>query len=153
VLLRDAQPTFNEIEGEPDVRKRRERERARDFAIGKLLKMHRDAEKQGSLNQLDLQVRMFCDAHKARNAGVLPKSKGGRPLDEHRRLSIAVHVHEAIEARGRKRGSVEEALREVAERDCVSYDHVRDIYHDPDPEWQSTVAAELSRRRYETGAG
>jgi hypothetical protein len=64
-----------------------------------------------------------------------------------------VHVQEAIEARGRKRGSVEEALREVAERDGVSYDHVKDIYNDPDPDWRYTVAVELSRRRYEAGAG
>ena len=48
VLLRDAQPTVDEIEGESDLRKRRERERARDFATGKLLKLYRDAEKQGS---------------------------------------------------------------------------------------------------------
>jgi hypothetical protein len=120
-----------------------------NFATDKLLKLCRDAEKQGTVDQLDPAVRIFCDTQKARNAGRLPKSKGGRPTDEHHRLLIAVHVQEAIEARSGRRGSVEEALREVAERDGVSYDHVRDIYYDPDPEWRDTVAKELARLRYE----
>jgi hypothetical protein len=110
VLLRDAQPTVDEIEREPDVHKRRERERARDFAISKLLKLYRDAGKKSTVDQLDPRVHFFCETQKARNGGVLPRSAGGRPTDEHRRLLIAVHVQEAIEARGGRRGSVEEAL-------------------------------------------
>jgi hypothetical protein len=58
-----------------------------------------------------------------------------------------VHVEEAIEASGGKRGSVKAALREVAKRDGVSYDHVRDIHYDPDAEWRRIVAVELDRRK------
>jgi hypothetical protein len=58
-----------------------------------------------------------------------------------------MHVEEAIEVHGGKRGSVEVALLEVAKRDGVSYDHVRDIHYDRDPEWRRIVAVELDRRK------
>jgi hypothetical protein len=153
VLLRDAQATDDEIKREPDAGRRRERRRERDFARDRLLKLCRDAEKRGTFDQLDPMLRLYCRMQKERNAGVLPKPKGGRPTSEHHRLLIAVHVHEAIEARGGTRGSVELALREVAQRYGAAYDHVRDIYYDRDPEWRRAVAAELARRRYEAGQG
>jgi hypothetical protein len=161
VLLRDAMPTYREIAGEPDLRKRREKERARDFAIDCLAKMYRDAQKRRprgrprkvpevaerkQTGQLDPRVRIFCEQLKDHNHGRLPRPKGGRPTAEHRRLLIAVRLHEAIEARGRKRGAVKEALSEVAECYGLSYDHVWDIYRDRDPEWLDTVAVELARR-------
>jgi hypothetical protein len=149
VLLRDGQPLHKEIEGEPNPRKRRERERARDFAHDCLFKMYRYAERRGKLEDLDIRVRFFCEESRERNAGILPRPTGGRPTLEHRRLSLAVHVIEEIEALGRKRGSIELALKTVAKRDNVSYDHVRDIHYDPDPGWRRVVAAELARRKFE----
>jgi hypothetical protein len=55
-------------------------------------------------------------------------------------------VQEAIDARGKKRGSVEEALNEVAERARVSYDRLREIYYDSD---RLAVEVELDRRKYD----
>jgi hypothetical protein len=114
VLLRDGQPLHKEIEGEPNPRKRRERERARDFARDCLFKMYRYAERRGKLEDLDIRVRFFCEESRERNAGILPLPTGGRPTLEHRRLSLAVHVIEEIEALGRKRGSIELALKTAA---------------------------------------
>jgi hypothetical protein len=149
VLLRDARPTKAEITDEPDPSKRRDTQRAYELAVDQLTKMYRSARKSGKLDRLDPRVRNFCELLKDRNQGRLPKPKGGRPTAEHRRLSMAIEVKTAIGARGKKRGSVEQALREVSERFGVSYDHLRDIHYDRDPEWRSTVKAELSRRKFE----
>ena len=149
VLLRHAQPLHKEIEGETDSRARRERERARDFARDCLFKMYRYAEKRGKLGDLDIRVRFFCEQLRLHNDGILPRAKGGRPVSDHRRLLIAVHVHQEIEALGRKKGSVEKALKHVAEDDGVSYEYVREIHYDRDPEWRRIVAVELARRKFE----
>jgi hypothetical protein len=82
VLLRDVQPTWREIDGEPLAYKRRERIRARDSATDDLIKMCKDAEKRGALAKLDIRVRNFCEGLKAQNRGRLPKPMGGRPIDE-----------------------------------------------------------------------
>jgi hypothetical protein len=147
LLLRDAQPTWREIEGEPNAQRRRERIRARDLAYGELIKIYRDAERCGAVCRLDIRVRSFCEAVMARNRGRLPTPKGGRPADQHRRLLLAVKIHEEIRARGKKWGSVESALNDVAARLGVSYDHLRDIYYDPDPEWRAAVEVELAHRK------
>jgi predicted HTH domain antitoxin len=151
VLLRDAQELTVAELAEPDARKRRERERDRDLAIAHLRKICRDAKKLRQLSQLDrASVRIFSELLKDRNRGQLPKAKGGRPTGEHKRLLIAVHVHEvkkAIEGTGTKRGSLKAALYEVAKRDGVSHDHVSDIYKDRDPDFRRDVAVELDLRR------
>jgi hypothetical protein len=146
VLLRDANPTYDQIEDETDSPKRRERKRAHDFAIDCLTKMYRRAEKRGQISQLNFRVRLFCKRLMERNHGRLPDPKGGRPTDEHRRLLIAVHVREAISSRGGKRGAVKQALDQVAEDDGVSYEYVREIHYDRDPEWQRGVDVELACR-------
>jgi hypothetical protein len=115
--------------------------------------MYNDAEKAGRIQELDFDVRMFCEDLKKRNRGRLPKPKGGRPTAEHRRLLIAVHVEEEIEARGRKWGSVEEALKEVAKRDGAAERYVRNIYNDREPEWRRAVAVELAWRKHEANKG
>lgn len=71
-MLRNAQPTWAEIAGQSDVRKRRKRERARDLAFEHLTKMYRDAEKHKQMGQLDLLVRLFGEELKKRNHGQLP---------------------------------------------------------------------------------
>jgi hypothetical protein len=144
VLLRDAQPTYADIEGETDVRKRRANERARDVARDRLMKMYREALKSGQLDKLDFGVRMFCEELRKRNRRHLPKPKGGRPTNEHRRLLIAVDMRETIDRHGGKRGSVERALKEVTERQNTTYRYVRNIHYDRDPEWRRTVKAELT---------
>lgn len=144
VLLRDARPTYVAIEGEPDLRKRRERARERDLAIDRLLKMYREAEKSELLDKLDFRVPMFYEELKQRNRGRLPKAKGGRPTTEHRSLLFAVRVQEAIERRGGKWGAVEAALKEVSDRYGISSHHLKDIYKDRD---RRAVAVELELRR------
>jgi hypothetical protein len=76
-LLRNAQPTRREIDGEPNLRKRRERLRARDAAIDTLMRMDREADKHGS--RPDERVRNFIEALKASNDGCLPRPRGGAP--------------------------------------------------------------------------
>jgi len=153
VLLRDAEPLHSEIEGEPDKDKRRERKRARDFARGELFKMYRDVEECGNLHTLDIAVRMFCEQEIARNGGVLPKSPGGRPTKEHERLLVAVHVLESIAVLGKRRGKVELALRETADRFGLAYDHVRDIFYDRDPNWRRALKAEMAWRKLPSHEG
>jgi hypothetical protein len=103
VVLRDAQPTWREIKGEKNVHKRRERRALAISARDELIKMHRDAEKRGALAQLDIRVRNFYEAEKARNRThhrarlPKPKGKGGRPMDQHHRLLLVVKVHEEID--------------------------------------------------------
>jgi hypothetical protein len=154
ILLRDAVPTWTEIEGEPDGLKRRKRRRECDGARDDLVRLYRDAQKRGTLHNLDIRIRHSCEQLADQNGGQLPRALNtGRPADEHRRLLIAVHVRESIEARGGKRGSVIAALDEVAKRHALSFDQVRDIYYDPNPEWRRTVEVELNRRTLEAEAG
>jgi hypothetical protein len=172
LLLADARMT---MKGEPDPRKRRKLERDRDLAIGQLTQMYRRAEKRGQKDQLDFRVRLFCELLKDRSKakerqrlraafpeksadeiecilgeGSLPKPKGGRPAKEHDRFSIAADVLEAIERHGvEERGSVEEALEEVAERHATTYRYVRNIYYefyDCDPNWRRAVLLDLAMR-------
>ena len=159
VLLRDAQPTYAEIACERDSRKRRERERACELAIDRLVKMYRDAKKADKLGQLDFRVCTFCEELKQRNHGQLPKAKGGRPAAEHRGLLIAMHLQEAIERSGEKYGSKEQAFKEIAARDdlfdqrrrspqwATRYEYVKEIYYDSDPDFRRAVAVELELRR------
>lgn len=134
-LLRDARPTLGEI-GDRS-------------AIEALVKIYRAAEKRGDLARLDVRVRNFYEDLRA--SGHLPTSKGGSPKGKrHRRLLLAIKVHEAIAAHGKKRRNVESALREVA--DClgdVSYNYLKEIYYDRDPKWRRDVEVELDRRKCE----
>ena len=148
ILLRNASPTWLEIEGELDPIKRRVHERERDIARDELMRMYRDWLR--GVSPIDFRVRVSCERWIAKNGSHLPRPLNtGRPPDKHRRLLIAVHVKEAIEASGGKRGSVEAALLEVARREGVSYDYVRDIHYDRDPECRRIVAVELARRQAE----
>src|SRR6476660_5175875 len=86
ILLRDAEPTLAEIEGQPTQRKRRENERSRALAIDELVMMYREAAKLGILDRLDPRVRNFCERLKGKEGkfGRLPR--------------IEITVLEAIEA-------------------------------------------------------
>jgi hypothetical protein len=155
VLLRDAQPTRFEIENEPNLQKRRERQRARDIATDDLIELVREHETQGRLKQLDPRVRLFWEQLKS-SRGKLPKRKGGRPSSSHQQLLIAAEIRERITANGGRRGSVAKAIRETFERYGKRFgiqriETIKDIHYNPDPEWQRTVDAELARRKYETG--
>jgi hypothetical protein len=103
-----------EIEHEPNPRKRREFKCARDQAIARLTKLSWVPE-----------VRVLLDHLSDRYGDHLPKAKGGRPPNEHRRLLIAVNLYETIERRGRKRGDIEAAILEIAERDELFDDRKR----------------------------
>src|SRR5262249_62434819 len=108
VLLRDAQPTRREIDGEPNLRERRERIALAKSARGVLMRMHRDAEKRRSLHRLDPRVRNFIEGVKARNGGRPPKPKRGKPPGHRNNKSflLAVKVQEANEAPRRRHGRV-----------------------------------------------
>lgn len=150
-LLRDAEPTWNEIRGEPDARKRRAAKRRRDIAIDELVTLFREYNEQKRLNAVDPRVLLFCNELKKQNGHQLPKRRGGRPVDMHRRLLIAVSVIDAVEQRGDLRNKVEPALAEVAAKFNVTSRTVRDIYYDRDPDWMFELNAEMSRRRFEFG--
>lgn len=163
LLMRDAITTDVEIEHEPDPCKRRKLKRTRDEAIARLMKL-----------SWDPHVRVFLDHLRDHYGDDLPKAKGGRPANEHRRLLIAVHVREAIERRGGKHGDIEAAIKEIAERDelfderkrqrpsgrkgrqvsepqpsepATRYDYIKEILKDTDPDWHRAVAVELKLRR------
>jgi hypothetical protein len=163
LLMRAAMTTDAEIAGEPEPGKRRELKRARDEAIARLTKMPWNPE-----------VRVFSDHLRDRYGDRLPKAKGGRPANEHRRLLIAVNLHETIKRRGGKHGDIEAAIWEIAERDelfdkrkrrrpsgrkgqqvlepqpsepATRYDYIKEILNDTDPKWLKAVAVELKLRR------
>jgi hypothetical protein len=110
------------------------------------MKMYLDADKHGTMYRLDITVRNLCEGLKARNRGRLPKPKGGRPTDARGRLLIAIEVQEAIDAYGKKRGSLEQALKDVSERRKIGYDYVREVYYGPDRKWRLAIKAELALR-------
>jgi hypothetical protein len=142
-------PRGKQWEGEPSVRKLRERERARVSAIEELARMYREAEKRGSLDQLDIRVRNLIERVKASNGGSLPEPKGGRPFGhrDSKRLSYAIKAHAAIAARGKKK--VTDVLYDTAEQLGVSYDYLYEIYYDIDSEWRQDVKTELARKEWE----
>jgi hypothetical protein len=137
VLIRDAEPKWCEIEGEPNPRKRRENERARDIARDKIVTIYRQHEEQGRLHELPPDIQVFCKQLKQQHGGKLPRRKGGRPPGEHKTLLIAVSVTEALAAQTGKRKSVTQAIRHVHEtfkfngkRCVVPEATIRDHYYD-----------------------
>jgi hypothetical protein len=157
--------TDAEIEAELDPRKRRELKQSRNEAVARLKQL-----------SWDPGVRVFLDLYGDR----LPKAKGGRPANEHRRLLIAVNLHEAIDRRGRKHGDIEKAIWEIAGRDelfderkrrrpsgrkgrhvsepqpsepATRYDYIKEILNDTDPDWLRAVAVELKLRREKIHSG
>jgi hypothetical protein len=146
ILLRDAQPTWREIEGEPDPKKQKENKRKQDDATDHLITIYCDRQEQGRLDELDRQVLSFCEQLKSRNGGKLPRRIGGRPENSHRRILIAISVMDAINQKGGARGAVEQAFKEVAVKFDITPRSVRDIYYDRDPEWMDDLNAEIARR-------
>jgi len=152
-LMRDALPTWREIEGESDPCERRRNERKRDIAIHEIVTIYRDHEKQRQLDKLPPDFLIVCEHLKHRNGGKLPTRKGGRPPDEHKKLLIAVAVKEALEAQaGRK--SVTAAVRHVhktfvlnGKRCTVPENTIRDYYYDRAPGWQRAIKVELAWRQ------
>jgi hypothetical protein len=147
VLLRDAKPTWHEIEGEPSARKR-----SRDSAINELIKIGQTGMHRGEkLGALDLcRIRNFCNDlgrnRKIRMRG-LPKRNGGRPKESPARLRLAVAIWEAIETNRKKpeneREKASSVLEKVAHRLHKKLSYVREVYYDRDPEWRPAVEAEL----------
>src|SRR5262245_12003515 len=131
VLLRDAQTTQHEIEGEPNARKRQDRIRARDSASDELMKIVRTktfrGKKLGALEQL--HVNNVIKGLMARNRGQLPRPKGGRPREHPCHLQLAVRVLDELEAREEKE-SIDSALKKIADDLGKNCDYVREIYYD-----------------------
>jgi hypothetical protein len=140
IVLRDAQPTRSEIEREPDALRRQ------DWATRMLGSIYHDAEKHGELHRLDPRIRNFCERYKA-NHGHLPRSEGGRPPDRDRRLLIAVAIHDEVKALGPER-NIESALWEVTIRMGGSYDYVKEIFYDRDPELLEAIEIERAHRKH-----
>jgi hypothetical protein len=145
-LSRNTQPPWQAMGGEPSVRKLRERERARVSALEELARMYREAEKRGSLDQLDIRVRNLIERVKVSN---LPEPKGGRPFGhrDSKRLSLAIKTRAAVAARGKKK--VINVLYDTAEQLGVSYDYLHEIHYDIDPEWRQDVKTEVARKDWE----
>ena len=148
ILLRDAQPRWAEIEGEADPRERKRREDARDFARLELIRLYLLAEDGGKLAELDPRVRDLCERWRAENGGRFPSSKGGAPRDEHYRMALHVAALQEIEEAEGK-GKIGRALHAVAAAAGRTYELVRGIFYDLDPQWQEAANAELSRRKFE----
>jgi hypothetical protein len=129
ILLRDAQPTAAELLTEEAVR-------LRDAATQELVRLYLLAEEDGTLSSLDVRARRFCERLKARNGGVLPALKGGPRRDEHFKLTLYLGVRERLEAGA---SSVDEAIRAVAFEAGRSYQSVRAVWYDRDPEWLRTT--------------
>ena len=144
VVLRDAQPTRSEIEREPDARKRQ------DWATRLLGSIYHDAEKYGELHLLDPRIVNFCEIFKARNGGYLPKSKGGRSPNQHHRLLIALAIHDKVKALG-PGSNIEAALWDTSIQMGVSYDYVKEIFYDQDPEWLRAMEIERAHRKHFEG--
>jgi hypothetical protein len=175
-LLRDANPTWRERQGRPNLLELRDAHslgrpiedrpdpmRAQDVAercanaTAELLRLYREARKDGLLGELDYRVRFFCERLKLQNRGKLPgaKNKALRPRrrrgpeeDEHFKLLIHLAVLDEIAKRGGKRGAVKQALESVAERYARSRQTVRGIYYDRSPEWQRDVELALALRAW-----
>jgi hypothetical protein len=132
-LVRDALPTWREIEGEPDARLRKQAERKRDIAIDELVTIYRDHKKRGQLDKLPPIVRIFCEQLKHQGCGKLPARKGGRPPDEHKKLLIAAEVAEALATGKRVKQAVwhvHEAFVFKGKRCEVPEKTIRDYYYD-----------------------
>jgi hypothetical protein len=147
-LLRDAQISQHEIEGEKYARKQKDLIRARDSAFDEIMKIVRTkkfrGEKLGALKQL--QVNNIIKGLMARNGGQLPRPKGGRPRKQPSHLQLAVRVLEELEA-CKETKNTDSALKEVAKRLVADHDYIKEIYyaylyHDGDPELLRSVRAE-----------
>jgi hypothetical protein len=153
-LIRAAQPTYAEIEGEPDLDKRQKRQRECDRATDELIGISRNRRLFGQLSRADqLQIQWFINGLK-RSRREFPTRKGGRPPDQHRRLLIAVKMAELI-----KRGAtVADASKLVCGWHNAYFNgslepkSVEAIYYDKDSEWQRLLHVELSRRAQEKQA-
>jgi hypothetical protein len=145
VVLRDAQPTGRELENDPDAQERQAR------AMERLSSDYRAAKTRGTLHKLDPRIRNLCERYEA-EFGHLPKSKGGRPPNAHRRLLIAFTLDEEIKARGPGWGNLESALWAVVARLGVDYDEVKDIHYDivrgRDPELVRDIEIERAHRKH-----
>jgi hypothetical protein len=147
-LLRDAQPTRREIADEADPRRRKERQRAYELARDALVRMYLEAEAEGRLAQLDPAVRDICHQWKEVGGGKLQRPKGGALADEHWRMMLHMAVRQRLE--GTAPQKVTGAIRRVAEESGRSYEAVRTIWYDPDPEWQRAANADWARLLFES---
>jgi hypothetical protein len=153
--LRDAQQEGRAIEDRPDPKKARAAVERRATATYELLVRYRAALTTGSIKALDYRVLVFCERLRRQNRGklpgpknkaLLPRRRRGRTEDRHFKLLIYLAVIEEIAKRGGRRGATIPALRFVADRFAKSYELVRRIYYDRSPEWRHDVAATLALR-------
>ncbi|MFI4973236.1 MAG: hypothetical protein ACHP84_01710 [Caulobacterales bacterium] len=144
ILIADAEPLGRDLtSASPTVR--RGTERKRDIARDELIGMYRDAQDAGLLDRLDPRVRLICDEWRRLNGGLLPRRKGGRPKNEHHRLIIWLRVHDRSQAGM----GIVAAMRAVAadHRPALTYEHIRNIWYDEDPEWVRLKQLTLAERR------
>ena len=141
-LLRDAEPLRREIEGEPDPATRKRNERRRDRARDALIRSARQAEEAGTYLALSPDHREFYE-RLTEEAGGAPRQIGGRPIDEHYEILLAIAARLAVsgceEAHDEEAGVVR-ALESVADRAGLSYERVRALHYRKDREWVTEVA-------------
>jgi hypothetical protein len=148
-LLREAQPTWSEIDGEPNKLKRKERERSRDIATKTLITIKNTGKFRGEkLGTLDrLRVSSFIKELMDRNGGRLPTSRGVKPQESPVRLQHAVAILKAIETNSekpkREQEKVSSVLKTVAHNSGKQLSYIKEIYYDLRlPKWRGTVKAE-----------
>src|SRR5271169_6227740 len=127
-LLLVAKPTRDEIK-KATPQRRREIERERVLATEKLARLGREIEKRGHANLDELEVVNFLADVRARNGGELPKPRGGRPDKEHEQLKIALYVDDKVKENGTKSGAIGAALCAAAEKFCLSFERIEEIYY------------------------
>ena len=145
-LLRDANPTWFEIDGEPDPIKRAKNERARDFATAELMKLYRRALKSGKPWRIEPRVFYFCERitnEEPERAAKAMRARTGAPDQRSRRLSIAVDVEREVLGAPKGRGALARAIASVAARRKCSLAAVRKIYLQGDPEWKEAITVSL----------
>ena len=152
VLIRDAQPLWQEIEGEQDPVARADAEARRTIALDRLVSIYLDHRKRGKLPELDQDIREICERLAAENGGRLPRPRGGAPSQQDLHLRIHVAVVEALSAPSTTPRTADSVLHEVASRFGRSYEVVRDIYHRSDSKWLRAVDVELAFRARQVGS-
>jgi hypothetical protein len=139
LLLDAAAPTKDEInKATPEGGKEISRER--ELATEKLVRLGRKFEKRGPANPDELEVVNFLAQVRAGNGGELPKPRGGRPDEAHRRLVIALTVEAMVRESRSERGAVKAALACAARKFNVTVKRVEEIYYNNDPTWKRELA-------------
>lgn len=130
ILLRDAQPLYCEVAGEPDERTRIANVRRAQVATETLIRLFRTAAADGRTDELYPGVREFVELQMDENNGSLPKGKGGRPLADHDQFTVAVAIAMEVRKRNAIRSrQIVAVIEAIATRAGCSKEKARAAYY------------------------